>query len=143
MNSLMKISSIVLIVLSSVALTGCIEDANNSVISLTKELIENTNCEFKVAGEYAYFQLEGKQLKISSNGAIDIVVEVASGSTELSVTPYDGGLATMFVNRFGVKTLADDSVDSSAYVKEALVWKTAEELRSAMINVKEIEDPNQ
>ena len=140
MNGFIKTS---LVILSSLYLTGCIEDANRSVLSFTKELIENTNCEFKVVGEYAYFQLEGKQLKISSNGSIDIVVEVASGSIEISVTPYDSNIANMFVNRFGVKTLADESVESSSSVKEALVWKTSEELRDAINSVKEIEDPNQ
>ncbi len=112
--------------------TGCLEIATSELETLTYSLLRNENTKWEIVGDSLVYPLKDKQLRVLSNGSVDLVAETASGQSLISICVLKSDISKLFVQVAGVKHLPEPSVSGSSGIKEALVYEAINEINQAL-----------
>lgn len=117
--------------------TGCMEDAQSNLSRQALNLLSSTNVPCETSSEYVLFNLENKQIRISPDGCVDLIVKVAGGESVISINSQNPNISSWYVKRVGVSNISEKVLNSSLAAKEAIVWEAANEARDICIKSKE------
>ena len=121
--------------------TGCLEIATSELETLTYSLLRNENTKWVIVGDSLVYPLKDKQLRVLSNGSVDLVAETASGQSLISICVLKADISKLFVQIAGVKHLPEPSVSGSNGIKEALVYEAINEINQALEEQEATQEP--
>jgi hypothetical protein len=121
--------------------TGCLEIATSELETLTYQLLRDENTKWQIVGDSLVYPLKDKQLRVLSNGSVDLVAETASGQSLISICVLKADISKLFVQVAGVKHLPEPSVSGSSGIKETLVYEAINEIYQALEAQEATEEP--